>query len=209
MSKIMRAAVGAAFALVSLQLGLLHTASAQQGAPTARIRGQIQNVDGSMLSIKARDGNLMKVKLADNPRVMALVKASLSDIKPGAYIGVTAMPQPDGSQKAIAIHIFLESQRGTNEGFRPWDRVPGSTMTNAAVDSTVAGVDGQVITVKYKDGEKKVMVPPGTPIVAYTPGNKDEIVPGAQVFIVAATKQDDGTYLTPAINIGRGVTPPM
>ena len=119
------------------------------------------------------------------------------------------MPQPDGSQKAIAIHIFLEAMRGTGEGFRPWDRQPGSTMTNAAVDNMVAGNDGQVLMVKYKDGEKKVIVPPETPIVAYAPGDKAEIKPGAQIIIMAATKQADGIFVTPAINVGRGVTPPM
>lgn len=204
MQMLLRSAAGAALALLSLQFAV-----AQQGAPTTRIRGQIEAADGSLLTIKNRDGQIMKVKLADNPRVMAMVKASLSDIKPGSYIGVTAMPQPDGSQKAMAIHIFLESMRGTGEGFRPWDRQPGSTMTNAAVDTMVAGVDGQVVTVKYKGGEKKVIIPPGTPIVAYTPGNKDEIKPGAQIIIFAANKQDDGTFTAPAINVGRGVTPPM
>jgi hypothetical protein len=205
MHKILRTAAAA----VALTLVSIHFADAQQPAPTTRIRGQIEAVDGDILKIKGRDGSPFTVKLADNPRVMAMVKASLSDIKPGSYIGVTAMPQPDGSQKAIGIHIFLESQRGTAEGFRPWDRQPGSTMTNAAVDSMVAGVDGQVVMVKYKDGEKKVIVPPETPIVAYTPGNKDDIKPGAQVIIIAATKQPDGTFVAPGINVGRGVAPPM
>jgi hypothetical protein len=100
--------------------------------------------------------------------------------------------------------------RGTAEGHRPWDREPGSTMTNAAVDTTVAGVDGQTIVVKYKDGEKKVTVPPNIPIVAYAPGNKGELKPGANVFIVAATKQADGSLTAPGMNVGRdGVVPPM
>ena len=211
MTMMLRAAAGAALVLASLQLAAAQqppAAPAQQPPPT-RIRGQIEAVDGSMLSIKSRDGNMLKVKRADNPRVMAFVKAAMSDIKPNAYIGVTAMPQPDGTQKAIAIHIFTEAQRGTGEGFRPWDRQPGSTMTNAAVDSVVAGVDGQVVTVKYKDGEKKVVIPPTTPIVAYAAGNPDEVKPGAQIIIFAAAKQADGTFVTPAINVGRGLTPPM
>ena len=201
-----------AAAVVALTLFSIHVAEAQQPAPATpptRIRGQIEAVDGDTLKIKSRDGSAMSVKLADNPRVMAMVKASMSDIKPNSYIGITAMPQPDGSQKAIAIHIFLESMRGTGEGFRPWDRAPGSTMTNAAVDSMVASNDGQVLMMKYKDGEKKVVVPPETPIVAYAPGNKDEIKPGAQIIIMAATKQADGSFVAPAINVGRGVTPPM
>jgi hypothetical protein len=196
-------------AAVAVTLVALQAAHAQQPAPTTRIRGQIEAVDGTMLKIKSRDGALLTVKLADNPRVMAMVKASLSDIKPGSYIGVTGMPQPDGSQKAIGIHIFLESQRGTGEGFRPWDRQPGSTMTNAAVDTMVQSVDGQVLILKYKDGEKKVIVSPETPIVAYTPGERTELKPGAQVIITAAAKQPDGSFVAPAINVGRGVTPPM
>jgi hypothetical protein len=178
-------------------------------APTVRIRGQIEKVAGNDVTVKERNGSTLNVKLADNVRYMAFVPATLADIKPNSYIGVTAMPQPDGSQKAIAIHIFLESQRGTGEGFRPWDKAPGSTMTNAAVDTTVSSVDGQVVTVKYKDGEKKVIIPPNTPIVAYTQGNKDEVKPGAQIMITAAQKQPDGSLVAPQINIGRGVTPPM
>ena len=109
-----------------------------------RIRGQIEKVEGDMLDIKARNGDMLKVKLVDPGRVMALVKASLADIKVGSFIGVTAMPQADGSQKAIAIHIFLDSQKGVvPDRHGPWDLQPGSTMTNAIVDTTVAGVDGQ------------------------------------------------------------------
>jgi hypothetical protein len=198
--------VGAA----ALALIFSTTASVAQQPQTVRIRGQIEKVDGDQLDIKARGGETVKVKLIEPQRVMAMVKASLADIKPNSYIGVTAMPQADGSQKAIAVHIFLEAQRGTGEGFRPWDRQPGSTMTNANVESTVASADGQVIMVKYKDGEKKVIVPPETPIVAYTPGNKDELKPGAQIIIMGATKQPDGSLTTPAINVGRGgVAPPM
>jgi hypothetical protein len=205
--RITRRALGAA----ALGFGLMVAASAAlaQQSPPVRVRGQIEKVDGDMLTVKARDGKELKIKLADNARIMAFVKASLEDIKPNSYIGVTAMPQTDGSQKAIAIHIFSEAQRGTGEGFRPWDLQPGSTMTNAAVDTTVAGVDGQTVTVKYKDGEKKVVIPPSTPIVAYAPGDKAEIKPGAQIIIFAAQPQPDGSLVAPAINVGRDVTPPM
>jgi hypothetical protein len=184
-----------------------------QGAPPVRVRGTIEKVDGNTLTIKAREGNILTVTTPDNVRVMSFVKASLADIKQGSYIGVTAEPQPDGSQKAVAIHIFTEAQRGTGEGHRPWDLRPGTTMTNAAVETTAAGVDGQVLTVKYKAGEKtdekKVTVPPGIPIVAYAAGDKSELKPGAQVIIFNATKQPDGTLQAPAVNVGRGLTPPM
>ncbi len=181
-----------------------------QQPQTVRIRGQIEKVDGDTMDIKTRGGEAVKVQLIEPRRISALVKASLADIKPNSYIGVTAMPQADGSQKAMAIHIFPEAMRGTGEGHRPWDLRPGSTMTNAAVETSVVGVDGQTLMVKYKDGEKKVIVPPDTTIVAYMPGNKDELKPGAPIIIFGATRQTDGSLTTPAINVGRaGVVPPM
>jgi hypothetical protein len=186
------------------------TAASAQQPPTVRIRGTIEAVDGATLSIKSRDGSDVKVKVTDNIAVTGVAKASLSDIKEGSYIGVSAMPEPDGTQKAIAVHIFPEAQRGLAEGFRPWDLRPNSTMTNATVAQTVAGVDGQTIMVKYKDGEKKVVVPPDTPIVAFAPGDKAEIKPGAKIIIFGATKKEDGTLETGRIAIGRdGIAPPM
>src|SRR6267154_1836694 len=172
---------------------LAGSAVAQQ--PPVRVRGEIEKVDGNTLTVKGRDGSGYTVNMAENVRVMAFVKASLADIKPNSYIGVTAMPQADGSQKAIAIHIFLEAQRGVGEGHRPWDLRPGSTMTNAAVETTAGSVEGQVLTVKYKQGdktnEKKVVVPPDTPIVAYTQGEAADIKPGAKIIIFGAQKQAD------------------
>jgi hypothetical protein len=192
-------------------LALAGSAAFAQQPQTVRIRGQIEKIDGNMLAIKARDGSIMNVKLADNARVTAMVKASLADIKVGSFVGVTAMPQPDGSQKAIGLHVFMDSQRGVVPArHTPWDKAPGSTMTNANVESTVAGVDGQVMTVKYQDGEKKVIVPPNTPVVVYVPGNKDDLKPGAQLFIVAAQKMPDGSIVAPSVSVGRdGAVPPM
>jgi hypothetical protein len=182
-----------------------------QQPPTVRIRGQIEAVDGPTLTIKARDGNTMNVKLADNARVVAMVKVSVADIKQGSFVGVTAMPQPDGSLKAIGLNIFMDSQRGVVPARNfPWDREPGSTMTNADVESTVASVDGQVVMVKYPDGEKKVIVPPNTPVVAYLPGNLGDLKPGAMMIILAAQKMPDGSLTTSSINVGRdGTVPPM
>jgi hypothetical protein len=201
-----------AFGVAGFAVLLVTSASfAQQQPPPVRVRGQIDKVEGDVLDIKARNGDMVKVKLVDPGRVVAFVKASLADIQVGKFIGVTAMPQADGSQKAIAVHIFLDSQKGVvADRHFPWDLQPGSTMTNAIVDTTVAGVDGQTIMVKYKDGEKKVIVPPNTPIVAQTPGDKSELKPGAQIIIFGATKQADGSLTTPAVNVGRdGVVPPM
>jgi len=191
-------------------LALLMAASAAWAQQPTRIRGTIESVDGATLTVKARDGATLKVKLADNGTVRAVAKKSLADIKAGDFVGVTGMPQPDGSQKALEVHIFPEAMRGTGEGHRPWDLQPSSTMTNANVESTVASKDGQVLMMKYKDGEKKIVVPPETPIVTYLPANKDELKPGVTIFIAAANKKDDGSFEAAAITVSRdGVKPPM
>jgi hypothetical protein len=172
-----------------------------------RVRGTIESVDGSTLVIKQGEGPDVTVKLTDNVQVFGIVPATLTDVKTGAFIGVGAMQQPDGSQKAIQVMIFAESQRGLGEGFRPWDR-PGTTMTNATVDTAVAGVDGQEVTVKYKDGEKKIIIGKDAVIRAYVAGDKSELKPGAHIAIVRADKMPDGTLQTARINVGRaGVVP--
>jgi hypothetical protein len=196
----------ASFAALSV---LACSVSAQQ-TPTVRIRGAIEAVDGNVLNIKTREGADVKVKMTDNVAVFAVVKTELSQIKEGSYIGVTAMPESDGIQKAIAVHIFPENQRGAAEGFRPWDARAGSTMTNATVAETVKGTEGQNILVKYKDGEKKVVVPPDTPIVTFIASDKSEVKPGAKIIIFGAAKKEDGTLEANRVNVGRdGVTPPM
>jgi hypothetical protein len=181
-----------------------------QQSPTMRIRGTIETVDGSLLTIKSRDGTELKVRVTDNVAVFGVAKTAMSEIKQGSYIGVSAMPEPDGTQRALAVHIFPESQRGAAEGFRPWDLRPNSTMTNATVAETVAGTDGHNILVRYKDGEKKVVVPPDTPIVTFVAGEKSELKPGAKIIIFSATKKEDGTLEAARVNVGRdGITPPM
>jgi len=206
MTRLLRRTAGAALALF-----FAVSFAAAQAPQTVRIRGQIEAIDGPVLTVKARDGNVVKIKLADNARVIAMVKASLTDIKEGSFIGVTAMPQPDGSQKAIGLHIFMDSQRGVIPmRHLPWDREPGSTMTNADVESTVASTDGQIIMVKYPDGEKKIVVPPNTPVVMFVPGTMSDVKPGARVMVPAAQKMPDGSFEAPGINVGRdGVAPPM
>ena len=191
-------------------ISVLGPAAWAQQPPTVRIRGTIEAVDGSLLTVKSREGTDMKVRMTDNVAVFGVANIAMSEIKPGSYIGVSAMPEPDGTQKALAVHIFPEAQRGVAEGFRPWDLRPNSTMTNATVAQTVASTDGQTILVKYKDGEKKVVVPPGTPIVTFLVGDKSELKPGAKIIIFGATKKDDGTLEANRVNVGRdGITPPM
>jgi len=204
MSQFRRWALGAA------ALGLVFVTTTALAQERVRVRGTVESVDGNVLTVKTREGQDVKVKLPDNARVLGIEKASIDDIKQGSYIGVSAMPQTDGSQKALHVHIFLDAMRGVAEGFGPWDVKPNSTMTNATVDNMVTGTDGRNITVKYKDGEKKIIVPPDAPIVKYVPGNKDALKAGAKIFIVAAVKQPDGTLEAPNVSVGlNGLTPPM
>jgi len=187
----------------------LATVSASAQDKPVRVRGTIEQVDGSMLTVKARDGEMLKVKMADNINVVALIKASMADIKPGSFVGSTALPEQDGSWKAVEVHIFPEAMRGTGEGDRPYDYKPKSTMTNGTVGDAVSKVSGSTMTLKYKEGEKKIDVTPETVIVTYVPGSKDELKPGAKIYIPAATKQADGSLTTGRINVGRDVAPPM
>lgn len=211
MQNIARAAlITAGLGLVGASLAWSPFAWAQQPSSPGRIRGQIEKVDGGTLSVKTRDGTTLNVKVAEDMRVSALVKASLSDIKEDTFIGIAGMPQPDGSIKAFSVHIFLPAQRGVvPDRHGPWDAQSGSTMTNAYVGNMVTGKDGETLTVKYKDGEKKVLVGPDTVIAAVAPGSKDEVKAGAQIIIMASEKQADGSVLAKTMYVGRGVTPAM
>jgi hypothetical protein len=185
-------------------VALLFAASfaAAQAPQMVRVRATLENVSVPMLTAKARDGAEMKIKLADNAPVNEVVPQSLADIKDNSYIAVTAMPQPDGSQKAVAILIFPEAMRGAAEGFRPWDLEPNSTMTNATVAEQVKGTDGQSITVKYKDGDKKILVTPATIIVTLKKSAASDLKAGQKIFVAAAKKLDDGTLEAPNVAYG-------
>jgi hypothetical protein len=202
-----------AFAIAAV--GMLVATSISYGQDKlVRIRGTIEKVDGPNLEVKSREGKTVKVMVDDKARFTAIVKATLADLTPDTYIGVTAMPNADGSQQAVAIHIFQASQRGTGEGFRPWDLQPGSTMTNAAIATTVASTDGQVVTVRYKDkdkvDEKRVIVTPKTVIVRYVPGDRADLKAGVRVFLNNAKPISDGVVEAPTVSYGRdGITPPM
>ena len=198
-------------------VSVLISASVSAQDKPLRIRGTIDQVDGGMMIVKSREGDTLKVKLADDGKVVALVKASLTDIKPNSFVGSTAMPQPDGSWKAVEVHIFPEEMRGTGEGDRPYDYKPQSTMTNGTVNnvgkSTMTGAvtieEGTTLTLNYKDGTKKIDVTPETVIVTYLPGSKDELKAGARIYIPAAIRQTDGSLTAARVNVGRGVSPPM
>src|SRR5665647_3843720 len=189
-------------------LAFAFVATAAFAQQPARIRGQIEKADGAMLSLKTRDGAMLNVKVADDARVSALVKATLADIKTDSFIGIAGLPQPDGSIQAFSIHIFLPAQRGVvPDRHGPWDARPGSTMTNAYVENVVTGKDGDTLMVKYKDGEKKIIVTKDTVIAAAAPGSKDELKAGAQIIIFGWDKQSDGSVLAKVMYVGRNVTP--
>jgi len=184
-------------------------ASAQM-ADTVRVRGTIESVDGSTLGVKSRDGMAVKVKLTDDAKVLAVDRATLADVKQGTFVGITAMPQPDGTQKAVEIHIFPEALRGSGEGHRPWDLMPNSTMTNANIDSEVAVSDGKELVLKYKDGEKKFIVPANVVVVMFAPATLADLKPGEKLFIAAGKKLADGAVETARVVVGHnGVSPPM
>jgi hypothetical protein len=200
-----KSGIRAALAFVA---ALAATSAFAQAPQTVRLRGTIEKIDGSTVMAKSDKGDALKLNLADKMLVVGVVKASLADIKDGDFIGSGAMPQPDGSQKAIEVHIFAESMRGTGEGFRPWDGAPNSTMTNGTVGTTVTSVDGPVITVKYKDGDKKIVVTPDVPIVRFEIADMSAVKPGAAFTVVAAVKKPDGSFDIGRINVGRdGVVP--
>jgi hypothetical protein len=192
-----------AFVLLLLAVGF---SGAQQ---TLRITGVVESFDGTVLAIMSDKLGEVKVSLVANATVFGMAEAKLADLKPGSYIGVGAMPQPDGSQRAIQVTILAESQRGLSEGHRPWDARPNSTMTNGTVDQTVGSVDGQVVMIKYKDGEKKIIIPPDAIIRAYVLGDKSELKPGARIAIVRALKKSDGALEADRVNVGRGEVVPQ
>jgi len=184
-------------------------AIAQQPPSPSRVRGTIEGVDGDVLAVKSRSGEDVKLHMTGDMRVVGIAKISLDDIKVGSFIGTTTVPGPDGEQKAVEVHVFPEDMRGTGEGSRPFDLRPNSTMTNATVAQTVAGNDGQTLTIKYKDGEKKVAVSPDTPVVTYVPAEKSDLKAGAKVIAVMK-KLPDGAFETNRVSVGRdGLTPPM
>jgi hypothetical protein len=196
--------------LAAAGLALICAASSALAQDAVRIRGTVERVEGPVYVIKNRDGAEMKLMVSDPGLFVAIVKSTMADIKPGMFVGATGETQPDGSQKAIEVHIFPESMRGTGEGHYDWDLKPNTKMTNANVEQTVAGVDGPVLSVKYKDGEKKVMVTPQTAVVTYVAGSKDDLKPGTKIFVGAAKKMADGTLQTPRVTYGKdGLTPPM
>src|ERR1700704_1195520 len=172
--------IAAAIALIST-----FTIAVAQTPPQVRIRGTVEKLVGATLTVKARNGETMQVKVPDNLVVMGIHKASVADIASGKFIGTTTVGQRDGALVAEEIHIFPEDMRGTGEGHRDWDLRPDSKMTNANVADIVRMADERVMTVQYKGGEKKILITPRTVVVSYAPATRAELKPGAPVFINA------------------------
>ena len=193
-----------------LLLFLCGPALAQTSASTQRIRGDVVAIDGPNLQVKSRSGETLAVKLADNYVVAAVVKIDMTAIKAGAFVGTASMPQPDGTLTSLEVLVLPESMRGSNEGHYPWDLKPGSMMTNATiVDVASVGQGGRRMTLKYKDGEKSIVVPEDVPIVTFEPGDKSMLVPGAHILLTA-TKQPDGSLTAARVAVGKdGLVPPM
>jgi len=182
---------------------LVLAASSAMAQENVRLRATIEKVDGPVYTVKNCDGTEWKLTVSDPPLYVAIAPATMADIKPGMFVGSAGMMRDDGVQKAIEVHIFPESMRGTGEGHYDWDLLPKSKMTNANVEHMVTGSDGQTLSVKYKDGEKRLLVTPETVVVTYVPGSKDDLKPGTKIFVSAAKKQPDGTLQTPRITYGR------
>ena len=195
--------------IIAMVVGSSLYAIAQQPPSPSRVRGTIEAVDGDTLSVKSRDGEDFKLHMTGDTRVVGMARISLSDIKVGSFIGATTVPGPGGEADAVEVHVFPEDMRGTGEGSRPFDLRPNSTMTNATVAESVVGNEGHTLTVKYKDGEKKVVVSPDTPVVTYVPADKSELKAGAKVIAVIKALPD-GSFETNRVSVGRdGLTPPM
>jgi hypothetical protein len=190
---------------------LLAAASLSAFAQTpVRVRGTIQEFDNQTLTVRTRTGETVKIKLADKFAVAGVAPATLADVTTGKFIGTATLGQKDGALVALEVLIFPEAMRGANEGHYPWDLQPESLMTNATIADVAAGSGpGRVLTLKYKDGEKKILVPDGVPIVTFLPAERSELKPGAHVF-VGTQRQADGTLTAGRVNVGlNGLVPPM
>lgn len=204
----MKTMFGATLALLCVLATSQAIAQAPAPNPTQRLRGSVQSFDGSTLVVKERSGEVISLALAADLSVSEVVPIELSAIQPNSYVGSAGMPQPDGSVRALEVLVFPEAARGTGEGHRDWDLQPGSTMTNATVADVVSSVQGRTLKLRYKDGEKTLQVPEGTPVVTFKPGERSLLVPGAKVIVTAQMRDGKPTALR--IQAGRnGFAPPM
>jgi len=184
-----------------------------QAAEQLRLRGTVEAFEGKQLTIKTREGETAKVKLAEGWKISSVAKAEADAIKPGDFVGIASAPGTNGGNNALEVVIFPAAMKGTGEGSRPWDLQPGSTMTNATVANAVKSVGssgtGPTLTLEYKGGEKTISIPEGTPVVTFAPATESDLKAGAVVF-VPAEKAEDGTLTSSRVVVGtKGVVPPM
>ncbi|MCW4115409.1 hypothetical protein NPA31_010605 [Aurantimonas sp. MSK8Z-1] len=183
-------------------------AQAAKGEPV-RVRGAIVALQGDSLQVKTREGETVDLALADGWTVSGVASATLGDIKPGDFVGIASLPKADGGDGALEVLVFPPAMKGTGEGSYGWDLKPNSTMTNATVADAVKDVNGRTVTVSFHGKEKKIAVPDGTPVVTIAPATKDDLKPGARVFVTAA-KAADGKLSAQRVVVGNnGVVPPM
>jgi len=209
MNKMTRRMFGAS----GLALMLAPSASFAQESRPVRVRGTIEKLDGNNLMVKSREGADLKLALKDNVRIGGVVKASLTDVKADTNVAITSRPRPDGTLEAVELRIAPAGQP-FNSFHGDWDLMPNSFMTNGALQTSVAGVDGQVLTVKYKvqgkaDEEKKIVVTPKTIIATTVPGTKADLKPGLKVFVAGAPKLPDGSLDVSAIQVEKEIPPPQ
>jgi hypothetical protein len=197
-----------AFAAALIPIALVSASAFADGTPV-RVRGSVVSLEGTKLVVHAKDGKDITVNLNENFAALAVVKSSMADIKEGTFIGTATVTQPDSTLRSMEVVVFPDKMRGTGEGHYPWDLGSNSMMTNATVSNAVKGVEGQTITVTYKGGEKKIDVPANVPVVTIVPATKEEIKPGAIVF-VPTMRQADDSLKGGAVLFGKdGVVPPM
>jgi hypothetical protein len=197
-----------AFAAALIPMALVSASAFADGTPV-RVRGSVVSLEGTKLVVHAKDGKDITVNLNENFAALAVVKSSMADIKEGTFIGTATVTQPDSTLRSMEVVVFPDKMRGTGEGHYPWDLGSNSMMTNATVSNAVKGVEGQTITVTYKGGEKKIEVPANVPVVTIVPATKEEIKPGAIVF-VPTMRQADESLTGGAVLFGKdGVIPPM
>ena len=188
---------------------LLATGAAAFAQTPERVRGTVESLNGNELTVKSREGNDVKIKLAPDTRITEAAPASMDQIKPGTFVGITASG-PESRMRALEVHLFPESMRGVGEGHYAWDLEPGTTMTNGNIDGEVSASNGRQLTVSYKDGTAKITVPPNVPVVMLSPGDKSMIAPGAKIFIPGGHREPDGSVSASRIVVGKdGTTPPM
>jgi hypothetical protein len=185
------------------------TGGGARAADVVRTRGTVVSLDGAKLVVHPKEGADVTINLAEKFAVLAVIKSSMAEIKPGVFIGTATMTKPDSTLRSMEVVVFPEGMKGTGEGHYPWDLPGSSAMTNATVTNAVKGVDGQTVTMAYKGGEKKVEIPADVPVVTLTPGTAGDIKAGEAVF-VPGQRDSEGIIHASVVLFGKdGVVPPM